>query len=54
MKKKKSKLIKLTKETQEERKQRVSSGMKFRAAVFGNKKRKLLNQVKEDEKDEWY
>jgi len=54
MKKKKSSLIKLTKETQEERKKRVSSGVKFRAAVFGNKKRKLLNQIKEEEKDELY
>lgn len=40
MKKKKSKLLKITKETPEARKQRVSSGVKFRSAVFADKKRK--------------
>ena len=45
MKKKKSDLIKLTKETQEARKKRASSGMKFRAAVFENKKRKLQEKT---------
>lgn len=40
MKKKKSKLINITKETPEDRKKRVSSGVKFRTAVFMDKKRK--------------
>ena len=44
MKKKKSSLIKFTKETKDERRQRVSSGVKFRAVVFGNKKKELQNK----------
>jgi len=36
MKKKKSKLINLGKETPEARKKRASSGVKFRAVVFEN------------------
>ena len=40
MKKKKSKLLKITKETPEARKQRVSSGVRFRSAIFADKKRK--------------
>ncbi|MDR1564656.1 MAG: hypothetical protein LBS74_06830 [Oscillospiraceae bacterium] len=47
--KKKSKLLKLTKETPEARKQRVASGVKFRAAVFENKKKKSLEKVLRDE-----
>ena len=39
MKKKKSKLLKITKETPEARKKRVSSGIKFRTAVFKDKKK---------------
>lgn len=46
MRKKKSPLIKLTKETPEARKKRVSSGVRFRAAVFENKKRKLRQKDK--------
>ena len=52
MKKKKSPKIKLAKETQSERKQRVSSGQKFRPAVFDDKCRKLKNEsFRMDEKD---
>ena len=54
MKKKKSDLIKLTKETPEARKKRVSSGVKFRAAVFEDKKRKLQGKEKIGEHDELY
>ena len=53
MKKKKSPLLKLTKETPEARKKRVSSGVKFRAAVMKNKKRKLQNKERlKGERDE--
>jgi len=45
MKNKKSPLIKLTKETPEARKKRVSSGVKFRAAIFKDKRRKLRSQI---------
>ena len=41
MKKKKSPLLKLTKETPEERKKRVSSGVKHRATVFEDKRTRL-------------
>ena len=41
MKKKKSPLLKLTKETPEARKKRASSGVKFRAVVMENKKKRL-------------
>jgi hypothetical protein len=40
MKKKKSNLLMLTKETQAERKKRVSCGVKYRTAVFENKKKR--------------
>ncbi len=40
MKKKKSNLLKLTKESQADRKKRVSSGVKYRSAVFENKKKR--------------
>jgi hypothetical protein len=50
MKNRKSKLLMLTKETQEERKKRVSSGVKYRTAVFENKKKrqKPINDDYED------
>jgi len=51
MKKKKSPLVNLTKETPDARKKRASSGVKFRAAVFENKKKRLL-QEKSMEEDE--
>lgn len=41
MKKKKSPLLKIAKESPEARKKRVSSGAKFRPVVTPNKKRKL-------------
>lgn len=44
MKKKKSPLIKLTKESPKARKERVSSGIKQRAAVFDDKKRKAKDK----------
>lgn len=40
MKNKKQALLKLTKETPKERKERVSCGVKYRAAVFENKKKR--------------
>ncbi len=40
MKRKKSNLIKFTKESKEDRKKRVSCGVKYRAAVFENKKKR--------------
>lgn len=40
MKKKKPTLLMLTKETQEARKKRVSCGVKYRNAVFENKKKR--------------
>lgn len=52
MKKKKSTLIKLTKESPEARKKRVSSGVKFRAVVIENKKRKLQEQEKRKDRDD--
>ena len=45
MKKKKSLLLKFTKETPEARKKRVSSGVKFRATVFENKKKRMQEKV---------
>jgi len=41
MKKKKLAILKYAKETPEARKKRASSGVKFRAAVFEDKRRKL-------------
>ena len=49
MKKKKSKLLKVTKESPEARKKRVSSGVKFRAAVFEDKRKKLQDKINEEE-----
>jgi len=51
MKKKKSPLLKLTKETPKTRKKRVSSGVKFRAAVIDDKRRKLRDKTIETEED---
>ena len=45
MKKHKSKLLKFAKETPEARKQRVSSGKKFRAAVFVDKRKQLRDNL---------
>ena len=51
MKKKKPDILKLTKETPEARKKRVSSGVKFRASVIKDKRRKLQEKaINEDEK----
>lgn len=50
MKKKKSKSLALTKESQAERKERVSSGTKYRSAVFENKKKR--QKYKSDYNDE--
>ena len=44
MKKKKPTILKYTKETPEARKKRVSSGAKFRPAVFEDKRRKLRDK----------
>lgn len=44
MKKKKSSLIKLTKETPEARKERTSSGVRLRAAVMEDKRRKRVKK----------
>jgi len=52
MKKKKSPLLKYSKETPEARKKRVSSGVKFRAVVFRNKKRQLQEKALDNEKNE--
>ena len=46
MKKKKSSLLKITKESPEARKNRASSGAKFRAATFVDKRRKLQDKMK--------
>lgn len=54
MKKSKSPLLKLTKESPETRKKRVSSGIKFRAAVIDNKKRKLQEKTQAGEDYELY
>ena len=49
MKKEKPPQLKDIKETPEARKKRVSSGVKFRAAVFKDKRRKLLDKPLEPE-----
>ena len=49
MKNKKPRLTELTKETPKARKERVSSGVKFRAAVFENKKKKIQDKYVGDE-----
>lgn len=49
-KKKKNTIVRLTKETPEARKTRVSSGVKYRAAAFADKKRRLLEKyTREDD-----
>jgi len=45
MKKKKTVILNYTKETPEARKKRVSSGVKFRAAVFEDRRRKLKEKA---------
>lgn len=54
MKKKKSALLKLAKESPEARKKRVSSGVKLRAVVIESKKRKLQEKSKAGEDNELY
>ena|GEM_PF-5289977 len=51
MKKKKKKpyAIKPTRETQEERRTRVSSGVRYRAVIIQDKKRKLQDDAEHDE-----
>ena len=49
MKKIKSVKLKLSKETKEERKKRVSSGINFRAAVFDDKRRRKQERLLKDE-----
>jgi len=52
MKKKKSSILKYTKETPEARKKRVSSGVVFRAAVFEDKRKRLQEKAKAGDQDE--
>jgi len=52
MKKTKSPLLAITKETPKARKKRVSSGLKFRATVFEDKRRKLLDKATEIEESQ--
>jgi hypothetical protein len=49
MKGKKSPKLKISKETKEERKSRVSSGIKYRSSVFDDKRRKKQNQQGKEE-----
>ena len=49
MKKKKSIKLKLSKETKEDRKKRVSGGINFRAAVFDDKRRRKQERQLKDE-----
>jgi len=49
MKKKKTAIPKYAKESPEARKKRVASGVKFRAAVFEDKRRKLRDKAKKTE-----
>jgi len=49
MKKKKPTIPKYTKETPEARKKRVASGVKFRATVFEDKRRKLRDKQRDME-----
>ena len=46
---KKAPKIKLSKETQEERKKRVTSGINFRSSVFDDKRRKKQEKQLKDE-----
>ena len=47
MKKKKPEKLKYTKESPEIRKKRVASGVKFRASVMEDKRRKLQEKARE-------
>ena len=49
MRKKKASLLRLVKESPEIRRKRVSSGAKFRAAIFKSKKKEYLNKFNDDE-----
>jgi len=49
MKKKESLKLKSTKETPDARKKRASSGVKFRAVVFEDKRRKLQEKAAKKE-----
>ena len=51
MKKKKSELLKIPKESPVARKKRVTSGVKFRAAVFEDKRQKLRNKLDLEERE---
>lgn len=51
MKKPRSKLLKLAKETQKARKDRVSFGVKFRPAVFEDKRKKRKGPPDDDLRD---
>ena len=47
--KKKSSTLKYIKETPKARKKRVTSGVKFRATVFEDKRRKLCEKIRFEE-----
>ena len=49
MKKKKSNLLRITKESPVARKRRVASGVKFRAVVFKDKRQKLWDKINLEE-----
>jgi len=51
MKKKKSPLLKIIKESPEARKKRISSGVKFRTAVFENKKKRRQKNIMDYEEN---
>lgn len=51
--KNKSSLLILTRETPEARKERVTSGVAFRATVFADKKRKSLDKILAKEQREY-
>jgi len=51
MKKKKSNLSRITKESPAVRKKRVASGVKFRAAVFEDKRQKLRDKISLEERE---
>ena len=51
MKNKKSSLLKLTKESPDARKKRVSSGIKLRAAVIPNKRKQTIIKEKFESQD---
>ena len=50
MKKKKSKQFKIAKESPVARKKRVASGVKFRASVFEDKRKKLRDKINFEER----